>query len=85
MDGIGYSVLKPLPLDRVIWNAPFSTASFQVEASQLGDLDINQIVQLKQQAIATYRSQTTNLIDNDPGGFRLPPQMLANFTLGKFI
>ncbi len=80
MDGIGHSVLKPLPLDRVIWNAPFSTASFQMEASQLGDLDINQIVELKQQAIATYRSQTTNLIDDAPEGFRLTPQMLANFT-----
>ena len=85
MDGIGHSVLKPLPLDRAIWHAPLSTASWQMEASQLGDLDINQIVQLKQQAIATYPSQTTNLIDDAPEGFRLTPQMLANFTLGKFI
>jgi hypothetical protein len=34
---------------------------------------------LKQQAIAAYRSQTTNLIDDDPEGFRLTPEMLANF------
>ena len=80
VDSIGHSVLQSLPLDRVIWNAPFSTASFQVEASQLGDLDINQIVELKQQAIATYPSQTTNLIDDAPEGFRLKPQILANFT-----
>ena len=43
-------------------------------------LNISQIIELKQQAIATYRSQPTNLIDDDPEGFRLTPQMLANFT-----
>ena len=80
MNGIDQLLLKSLLLDRVIWNAPFSRASFQMEASQLGDLDINQIVELKQQAIATYRSQTTNLIDDAPEGFRLKPQILANFT-----
>lgn len=42
-------------------------------------LDITQVVELKQQAIAAYRSQTTNLIDDDPEGFRLTPEMLANF------
>lgn len=42
-------------------------------------LDISKIVALKQQAIAAYRSQTTNLIDDDPTGFRLTPQMLSNF------
>ncbi len=43
-------------------------------------LDISQVVELKQQAIAAYRSQTTDLIDDDPEGFRLTPEMLANFT-----
>lgn len=43
-------------------------------------LDISSVVKLKQQAIALYRSQTTNLIDDDPQGFRLTPEMLANFT-----
>jgi hypothetical protein len=38
------------------------------------------VVELKQQAIAFYRSQTTNLIDDDPEGFCLTPEMLANFT-----
>jgi LmbE family N-acetylglucosaminyl deacetylase len=33
----------------------------------------------KQAAIAAHRSQTTNLIDDDPDGFRLTPEMLANF------
>ncbi len=43
-------------------------------------LDINTVVELKQQAIAAYRSQTTDLIDDDPEGFRLTPEMLSNFT-----
>lgn len=42
-------------------------------------LDISAVVELKQQAIALYRSQTTNLIDDDPDGFRLTPEMLLNF------
>lgn len=43
-------------------------------------LDISAVLQLKRQAIAAYRSQITNLIDDDPEGFRLMPEMLANFT-----
>ncbi|MEH2443863.1 PIG-L deacetylase family protein [Nostoc sp.] len=43
-------------------------------------LNINTVVELKQQAIAAYRSQITDLIDDDPEGFRLSPEMLANFT-----
>jgi LmbE family N-acetylglucosaminyl deacetylase len=43
-------------------------------------LDISTVLPLKQQAIAQYRSQTTDLIDDDPEGFRLTPEMLANFS-----
>ncbi|MBN3905535.1 MAG: PIG-L family deacetylase [Nostoc sp. NMS1] len=43
-------------------------------------LNINTVVELKQQAIAAYRSQITDLIDDDPEGFRLSAEMLANFT-----
>ena len=43
-------------------------------------LDISRVIERKQKAIAQYRSQTTNLIDDDPQGFRLTPAMLANFT-----
>ncbi len=42
-------------------------------------LDISTVLDLKQQAIAAYRSQTTDLIDDDPQGFRLTPEMLAHF------
>jgi LmbE family N-acetylglucosaminyl deacetylase len=43
-------------------------------------LHTGSVVELKQQAIAAYRSQITDLIDDDPQGFRLTPEMLANFT-----
>jgi LmbE family N-acetylglucosaminyl deacetylase len=43
-------------------------------------LDITNVLELKQQAIAQYRSQISDLIKDDPQGFRLTPQMLQNFT-----
>lgn len=43
-------------------------------------LDIDTVKERKQQAIAQYRSQITDLIDDDPEGFRLTPEMLANFS-----
>ena len=42
-------------------------------------LDIQTVLQTKLKAIAAYRSQTTHLIDDDPTGFQLAPEMLANF------
>ena len=42
-------------------------------------LDIQAVLETKLRAIAAYRSQTTNLIDDDPEGFRLTPEMLVNF------
>ncbi|MGB7271892.1 MAG: PIG-L deacetylase family protein [Geitlerinemataceae cyanobacterium] len=42
-------------------------------------LDISTVLSSKKQAIAAYRSQTTDLIDDDPQGFRLLPEFLANF------
>ncbi|TVQ08789.1 MAG: PIG-L family deacetylase [Leptolyngbya sp. DLM2.Bin27] len=42
-------------------------------------LDITPYVALKRQAIHCYRSQTTDLIADDPTGFRLSPALIANF------
>ena len=42
-------------------------------------LDIRSVLELKQEAIALYRSQITNLIDDDPQGFRLGADMLTHF------
>ena len=43
-------------------------------------LDISSFLELKRGAIANYRSQIGDLIDDDPQGFRLTPEMLSNFT-----
>jgi len=42
-------------------------------------LDISPVLPLKQRAIEAYRSQITNLIDDDPEGFRFTPELLAHF------
>ncbi len=43
-------------------------------------LNISTVLSQKQNAIAYYRSQTTDLIDDDPDGFRLTPEVLAHFS-----
>ena len=42
-------------------------------------LDIGGVLEAKRRAVAAHRSQTTALIDDDPDGFRLAPEMLAYF------
>lgn len=41
-------------------------------------LDVRSVQSLKYQAALTHKSQTTDLIDDDPDGFRLTPEMLNN-------
>ena len=41
-------------------------------------LDISQVEDTKRQAVMAHRSQTTDLIDDDPNGFRLTAAMLNN-------
>ncbi|WP_309738926.1 PIG-L deacetylase family protein [Chamaesiphon sp. OTE_20_metabat_361] len=43
-------------------------------------LDISSVLAQKTQAIGLYRSQLGQLIDDDPDGFCLSSEMLANFT-----
>jgi LmbE family N-acetylglucosaminyl deacetylase len=43
-------------------------------------LDITHHLPAKRRAIAAHRSQTADLIDDDPNGFRLPDEFLALFT-----
>lgn len=42
-------------------------------------LDISTVVERKQRAIAAHVSQTTDLINDDPSGFRLSAQVLGHF------
>lgn len=44
-------------------------------------LDISHVLDQKRNAIAAHRSQTTDLIDDDPTAFRLTPELLAPFLL----
>jgi LmbE family N-acetylglucosaminyl deacetylase len=42
-------------------------------------LNISSVLAQKQRAIAAHRSQIDGVIDDDPSGFQLSPQMLAHF------
>lgn len=73
--------LSPRLVEYPIWD--WDPAQ-QGEAPAAGEvkawrLDISAVLPLKLEAITAYRSQTTNLIDDDPEGFRLTPEMLAHF------
>ena len=48
-------------------------------------IDISSAFPLKQAAIAAHRSQVSNLIDDDPAGFRLSAGMLAHFAVAYEI
>jgi len=70
----------PRVIEYPIWDWDLKQRQSQnLESTKAWRLDISEVVGLKQQAIELYRSQTTDLIDDDPTGFRLTPQMLSNF------
>jgi LmbE family N-acetylglucosaminyl deacetylase len=59
------------------WTLPAET---EVGAMPAGlRLDVSQHLTAKAAAIAAHRSQTTDLIDDDPDGFRFTPEKLAPF------
>jgi LmbE family N-acetylglucosaminyl deacetylase len=43
-------------------------------------LNVEEVLDRKCQAIATYRSQLGQVVDDDPDGFCLTPELLVNFT-----
>ena len=47
--------------------------------SKLWCVDIEKVKHLKKQAVAAHLSQTTRLIEDDPDGFILSPEVLAHF------
>jgi LmbE family N-acetylglucosaminyl deacetylase len=61
------------------WTLP-SNAWVPSIAQHGGRIDITPHLPAKQRAIACHRSQTTDLIADDPTAFRLSPAFLANFT-----
>ncbi len=81
------AALSAGPLPRLIEYPVWLWDTEQVEARHLPEarevhvwrLDIATVIERKHQAIAAHRSQTTDLIDDDPAGFRLLPQMRSHF------
>jgi LmbE family N-acetylglucosaminyl deacetylase len=64
-------------LEYVIWNDDAATAT--PPGFRPRRLDIAGVLDAKQRAIACHRSQTSDLISDDPDGFRLEPAMLRRF------
>ncbi|WP_375409428.1 PIG-L deacetylase family protein [uncultured Methylobacterium sp.] len=58
-----------LPVDQEVGEAP---TGFR--------LDVSAHVEAKRRAILAHRSQTSDLIADDPTGFRLAPEMIGHFT-----
>ena len=73
--------MYPRSIEYPIWDWDLNQRQLLAEpAIEPWRLDITAVVALKQQAIAAYLSQTTDLINDDPTGFRLTPELLGNFT-----
>lgn len=74
--------LSPRLLEYPIWDwDPTQRSDTPIDSEiKAWRIDISKVLPQKLQAIAAHRSQTTNLIDDDPEGFRLTPEMIANFT-----
>ncbi len=62
-----------------IWDLAQAGDAPRREEARGWRLDIEQELAQKQAAVAAHRSQTTDLIDDDPEGFRLDAGMLARF------
>ncbi|MGB3202334.1 MAG: PIG-L deacetylase family protein [Nodosilinea sp.] len=75
------SSLAPLPrlIEYPIWDWDPRQRQPLGDRYQAWRIDITPQVALKQRAIHCYRSQTTDLIADDPTGFRLTPQLIASF------
>lgn len=78
------AALKP-PYPRVIeypiwdWDQTQRKDGQDLNLLKAWRLDIQAVRELKQAAIASYRSQVTDLINDDPQGFRLSAEMLMHF------
>ncbi|MBW4517669.1 MAG: PIG-L family deacetylase [Timaviella obliquedivisa GSE-PSE-MK23-08B] len=77
------ALISPYPrlIEYPIWDWDLTQRGDRGDFSSLRAwrLDIQAVRKLKQDAIATYRSQVTDLISDDPLGFRLSAEMLTHF------
>lgn len=62
-----------------LWEIAESADAPRFEEVTALRIDISRVVEKKQKAIRSHASQTTDLINDDPQGFRLTEEILANF------
>ena len=70
----------PRIIEYPIWDWDREQRQDFLDSVNVWRLDISEVLKLKLRAIAQYRSQISDLIDDDPEGFRLTPEMISNFT-----
>ena len=72
---------RPRWIEYPVWAWPHAAteAAPQEGEATAWRLDIGRVLPAKRRAVAAHRSQLTALIDDDPDGFRLAPEMLAHF------
>ena len=66
-----------------IWELGKQTDLPQNETVKWFHVDIKAVVEIKKKAIAAHQSQVSRLIDDDPEGFILSPEILAHFDYGE--
>jgi LmbE family N-acetylglucosaminyl deacetylase len=72
------SLQRPRQLVYSIWGSPAAGLPALPVDEAGWRLDIRSVRAIKQQAAMAHQSQTTDLIHDDPSGFRLTSKMLAN-------
>jgi LmbE family N-acetylglucosaminyl deacetylase len=75
--------ISPQSIEYPIWDWDLQQQRTSPDLDRISGwrLDVSQVLTLKKQAIATYKSQLGDLIADDPNGFSLTPELLTNFTL----
>lgn len=68
-------------LEYQVWGPELGNADAQPRPGEMRtlELDVSDVLDRKRRAIAAHRSQTTDLIDDDPTGFRFTSETLARF------
>ncbi|WP_316796975.1 bifunctional PIG-L family deacetylase/class I SAM-dependent methyltransferase [Pedobacter agri] len=79
------TITRPIIWEYPVWlyeNAAKSDLP-HLKPNELRFVDVSSYNKLKQSCIEAHVSQTTKMIDDDPNGFILSSEMIANFTTGK--
>lgn len=82
MDAILQSAARVTTLEYAIWLEEHGVASDYPRAGEVETMvfDVAAVVQIKRAAVAAHLSQTTDLIDDDPSGFRLTAATITRLT-----